>query len=358
MTSTERYSAPPPTVTPEWSPLGFVPALDGIRAIAVIVVVAYHGQWFGLEGGFIGVDVFFTLSGFLITRLLVDEHHRRGGVSMKNFYMRRALRLLPAVFGLVAGVWLAAALLDVARLDDRLTPRSLWALSYVANWRDVVTGTHSGVFSHLWSLSVEEQFYVVWPVLAVVILQRAGVDALCRVAAGLGIAAGLFTMSRYWTGGSGFDIYFSTHTHGAVLLLAGSWLGASPRLLAAVPRDLARRLLVVGLVGLVVISFAPDRFARLHAGFGYVPIVSLSLVVIIAAVVDDRPSPLTWAPLRRIGKSSYAIYLWHLPMFPVSLAIAPSVDPRIRITIATAIAVILSHWLVERPAMRLKRRWA
>ncbi len=358
MTSTERVSAPLPTPTPEWSPLGFVPALDGIRAIAVIVVVAYHGHWFGLEGGFIGVDIFFALSGFLITRLLVDEHRRRGGVSMKNFYMRRALRLLPALFGLVAGVWLAAALLDVPRIEDRLTPRSLWALSYVANWRDVLTGTHGGVFSHLWSLSVEEQFYVVWPVLVVVILWLGGIDVLRRVAAGLGIAAALLTTARYWTGGSGFDIYFSTHSHGGVLLLAGSWLGASPRLLAAVPRDLARRLMMVGVVGIVVMSFAPDRFARLHAGFGYVPIAALSLAVIVGAVVDDRPSPLTWAPLRRIGRSSYGIYLWHIPMFTISLAIAPSVDPRIRITIATAIAVIVSHWLVERPALRLKRRWA
>lgn len=338
--------------------MGFVPGLDGIRAIAVIVVVAYHGGWFGFHGGFVGVDVFFTLSGFLITRLLIDEHHRRGGVSMKNFYIRRGLRLLPALFALVAGVWLAAALLDVPRIEDRLGERSLWALSYVANWRDVVTGTHGGPFSHIWSLSVEEQFYVIWPVVAVVLLRRRGVDAVRWLAGTLAVGFAVLTMWRHWNGASGFDLYFATHSHGGILLLAGAWLGCSVELIAGIGRDLGRMLTMVGIAGILVISFVPDRFSDIHAGFGYVPIGAVSVAVIVGAVADHRPSPLTWAPLCRIGKSSYAIYLWHIPMFAISGAIAPSVDSRIRITVGTAIAVLISHWLVERPALRLKHRWA
>lgn len=338
--------------------MGFIPALDGIRAIAVIVVLAYHGNWFGVEGGFIGVDVFFALSGFLITRLLVDEHFRTGGVSLKNFYIRRALRLFPALIGLIAGVWLAAALLDVPRIEDRLASRSLWALSYVANWRDVVTGTHGGPFSHLWSLSVEEQFYVVWPVIAVVLLRRSGISVVQRTAGALAIAAALVTMSRHWAGASRFDLYFGTHSHGGVLLLAGAWLGASPAMLARVSADAGRRWMAVGIAGVLAISFIPDRFGNLHGGFGYVPIGAVSLALIVGAVAHTGPSPLSWAPLRRVGKSSYGIYLWHIPMFAISAALFPSIDPRIRITVGTAIAATLSHWLVERPALRLKHRWA
>ncbi|MEZ5244490.1 MAG: acyltransferase [Acidimicrobiales bacterium] len=358
MTSTARRATSAPHSGADWQPMGFVPGLDGIRAIAVIVVVAYHGGWFGLHGGFVGVDVFFTLSGFLITRLLLDEHHRRGGVSMKNFYIRRGLRLLPALFALVAGVWLAAALLDVPRIEDRLGERSLWALSYVANWRDVVTGTHGGPFSHLWSLSVEEQFYVVWPVIVVVMLHRHGVDAVRRLAGGLTVGLALMTVWRHWSGASGFDIYFATHSHGGILLLLGAWLGCSVDLVARVGRDLGRRLTMLGVTGILVISFVPDRFGDLHAGFGYLPIAAASVAVIVGAVADDRHSPLTWAPLCRIGKSSYAIYLWHIPMFAISAAIVPDVDSRIRIVIGTAIAVAISHWLVERPALKLKHRWA
>ena len=165
-------------------------------------------------------------------------------------------------------------------------------------------------------------------------------------------------MWRHWAGHSGFDIYFATHSHGGILLLLGAWLGASVDLLASVGRDLGRRLTMIGVAGILVISFIPDRFSDIHAGYGYVPIAAVSVAVIIGAVADDRPSPLTWGPLCQIGKSSYGIYLWHIPMFAISAAIVPDVDPRIRITLGTAIAVIISHWLIERPALQLKRRWA
>lgn len=364
MTSTTRPGTPSTPGSGDlaagegWTPLGFVPGLDGIRAIAVIVVVAYHGGWFDLWGGFVGVDVFFTLSGFLITRLLIDEHHRRGGVSMKNFYIRRGLRLLPALFALVAGVWLAAALLDAPRLEDRLGERSLWAISYVANWRDVVTGTHGGPFAHLWSLSVEEQFYVIWPLVAVALLRRGGVAAVRRTAGIVAVALALLTVWRHWNGASGFDLYFATHSHGGVLLLIGAWLGASPDLIGRVGPDLARRLMMVGIASILAISFVHDRFGPIHAGMGYLPIATASIAVIVAAVADDRPSVLTWGPLCRIGKASYAIYLWHIPMFAITAAIVPDVDPRVRIVTGTAIAVTLSHHLVEKPALRLKHRWA
>lgn len=341
-----------------WTPLGQIPALDGLRALAVIAVLCYHGNWYGVVGGFVGVDLFFVLSGFLITRLLVDEHQRRGGISLKNFYIRRALRLLPAVFAMVAAVWVFAAVLDAPQLEDDLGSRSFWALSYVANWHDVVTETHGGPFSHLWSLSVEEQFYVVWPLVVVALLASHGIETVQRVSLGLAGILAAITAARYWGGTSGFRLYFGTESHGAILLLAGSWLGASPRWLASIKPELARMMLATGLAGFAVFCFAEGRFNVMHLGFGYLPIGIVSLMAVIGAVHHPALPGLAARPLRAIGRSSYAIYLWHIPMFAITRAIAPDVDSMVRIVIGTAIATVISHYLVERPALQLKKRWA
>lgn len=354
----ESRPVDPTPVDDGFAPLGRIPALDGLRAIAVVVVVLYHGAWFGLWGGFVGVDLFFVLSGFLITRLLADEHQRDRAISLKNFYIRRALRLLPAVFAMVGFVWLFAALADAPRLEDRLASRSLWALSYVANWRDVVTGTHGGPFAHLWSLSVEEQFYVVWPVVVVALLRWKGLDAVRRLAGGLSLVLAAITAVRYWNGTDGFRLYFGTESHGAILLLAGSWLGASPRRLASLAPELARIMLWAGLAGFLVFCFAEDRFNVVHLGFGYLPITAISLMAVVGAVHHPHLAILTWGPMQVIGRWSYGIYLWHIPMFGTTEALFPDVDPMVRIIGGTIVATWLSAVLIERPALRLKSRWA
>ncbi len=338
--------------------LGFVPSLDGVRGLAVILVVAYHGGWFGLHGGFVGVDVFFVLSGFLITRLLLDEHARTGHVSLKNFYIRRALRLFPALAALVGGIWLAAALLDLPEIEENLVSRSLWAISYVANWRDVVTQTNGGPFGHLWSLSVEEQFYAVWPLIVVAVLRRHGARGVRVGAAAIYLVAMPVTLIRSWGGASRVDLYFATHSHGLVLLIAGSFLGASPQLLEALTRETARRLLWLGVLGIGALALLPNYDNPLHPSLGYVPVTAFSLALVAGAVAHPEAIVLSWRPLRRIGASSYGIYLWHLPMFAIAGIIAPSIDVKIRIIVGTAIATVISHVLIERPAMRYKHRWA
>ncbi len=336
--------------------LGHVGALDGLRGLAVLIVIAYHGGWFGIAGGFIGVDLFFLLSGFLITRLLVDEHHRNGKISMKGFYVRRGLRLLPALIVLVAGVWVAALLLESSGLRGGLGNRTFWALSYLANWNDVFTGTHYGPFSHLWSLSVEEQFYVLWPLVVIAVIRRWGPGAVGLVAGVGAVLCALSTAAQFAFGVSGFTLYFGTHTHGAVLLLAGSWLGATPAILDRISDEMGHRLLAVGLAGLTIMMLVPNRFGILHAGLGYIPITLVSLALVAGAVVHPRWPPLHLAPLRLAGRLSYGLYLWHIPMFPITLALVPNMNRILAVGGGTVVATALSFVLVERPAMRLKRR--
>src|SRR5262245_41272123 len=180
---------PMPAVSPAVGPatrpgrLAYQPALDGLRGVAVLAVLLFHAGH--LRGGFLGVDLFFTLSGFLITTLLLAEHSARGRISLRNFWSRRARRLLPALY-LVLGATVAYAAL-FARPDSlqQIRGDAFAALAYVANWHLIATGgsywsqyAAPSPLEHLWSLAVEEQFYIVWPLLVVGILawsrRRAG----------------------------------------------------------------------------------------------------------------------------------------------------------------------------------------
>lgn len=352
VSGTNEHDAPAPISRS----LGHIEALDGLRGIAVLIVIAYHGGWFGLAGGFVGVDLFFLLSGFLITRLLIDEHGRDGSISMRGFYVRRGLRLLPALFTLVLGVWAAALALESSGLREGLGGRTFWALSYLANWNDVFTGTHFGPFSHLWSLSVEEQFYVVWPLVVIAVIRRWGTAAV-GWAAGVGsVVCAIATAAQFAAGVSGFTLYFGTHSHGAVLLLAGAWLGATPAIFDRISDELGHRLLVVGLAGLVLMMLIPNRFSLLHPGLGYVPVTLVSLALVAGAVVHPRWLPLHLAPLRLAGRLSYGLYLWHIPMFPITLALVPDMHRPVAVFAGTIVATAISFVVVERPAMRLKAR--
>ena len=166
-------TSPPPTAppTPSATPkVGYMPALDGLRALAVLVVVLYHGEVSSLPGGFLGVEVFFVISGYLITALLVAERTSTGGTAYLHFWARRARRLLPALFALAAVVgtwWLVFHHDEVATIRGDIAG----ALTYVTNWYQIVVRQsyfeamgRPSPLRHLWSLAVEEQFYLIWPV--------------------------------------------------------------------------------------------------------------------------------------------------------------------------------------------------
>ena len=355
-----------------------IPALDGIRAIAVALVLAEHGGLPGVPGGFLGVDVFFVLSGFLITSLLLDELARRGRIALADFWIRRARRLLPALIIMVLAVVAARSFFPpdaVGTLRDDAVAAFFW----VANWAFVAQqtdyfsqGSPPSPLQHTWSLGVEEQYYLLWPLLVIAVAAvlgaraRWGVFALAAVgAAGSAVAAILMasdaTVNR---------VYFGTDTRvqallvgaAAAALLVRDWsvLTAGGTLIRTRWRRWAAAVIsIVGLVGLAALAHYATGSAREFRA-GLLVVVAVAAVLVVAPVALDQSSPvarlLAWRPLVGLGAISYGVYLWHWPIF---LALNgertgwtgwPLFAVRCAATVALATA---SWWLLEQPI----RRW-
>ncbi|HYZ66947.1 MAG TPA: acyltransferase family protein [Mycobacterium sp.] len=368
-----------------------IPALDGVRAIAVALVLLDHGGIPGLSGGFIGVDIFFVLSGFLITSLLLDELGRTGRIGLTEFWVRRARRLLPALLVMVLAVVFARDLFPfeaIARLRDD----SLAAFFWVANWSQIAH--HSDYFTqgatpsplqHTWSLGVEEQFYIVWPVLLVAVTaliafvaRRRGDEAQLRtVRVAVGVLAAVAVVASaaeaiVLSSDSSRDrVYFGTDTRAQALLLGAAAAALLVRDWASLTAGwslirsrtvkwVVRILPLPGLAALAAIThFATGDPREFHRGL--LTVVALAAVAVIAPVALDQQGVvarvLSWRPLVWLGAISYGVYLWHWPIF---LAIdgertgwsgTPLFVVRCIATIAVA---AVSWWIIEQPIRRWK----
>ncbi len=364
-------------------------ALDGVRALAVAGVILYHAGVKWVPGGLLGVDVFFVLSGFLITSLLLREVRGGGRVNLGAFWARRARRLLPALLLVLLAVSLWAAL-DPAQ-DIRSIRFDVGAsLSYVANWRFAFS--HQGYFAgsqtpspvlHLWSLGVEEQFYLLWPLLvAAVVLASRFVMRLvrrralepCRVSSGrvaVCVLAALGALaSTGWliygaiTGTDASRLYYGTDTR-ALALLAGAVLAAccplprSPSAVGATVRA-NRRWTAIGalalgsLIAIVALVGGQDRL--LYRG-GFL-VVAVLVALLLAALVRAPRAPLSrllgLRPMAHIGRISYGLYLWHWPVIlfmtgeRTGLTGAALLWARIGVSLGLA---EVSYWLMERPVL-------
>ena len=312
-----------------------IPALDGIRAIAVIAVLLYHADLLWAPGGFLGVEVFFVLSGFLITALLWSELVASGGLGFRGFWFRRARRLLPALFGLLL-VTLAAFLIGWPHEIAAIRGDVAAAFTYSSNWYLIgvnrsyfQTVGRPSPFGHLWSLAIEEQFYLLWP-LALVLLYKV-VRRPKRVAGFIGGAALLSAIAMWvlYNGNDPSRVYYGTDTRAAGLLIGAAlavlWRPWTPGFKVKVsPRALELAALGAGAI-LVWAFWRWDEFSS----FTYRPglqLVSLASAVLVAASVHPETrlhAVLGWKPLRWIGRRSYGIYLWHWPVYVVT---RPGID--------------------------------
>jgi peptidoglycan/LPS O-acetylase OafA/YrhL len=334
--------------------LPYRPGLDGLRALAVAGVVLYHAGVSWMPGGFLGVDVFFVLSGYLITSLLLAERRREGSVGFKAFWLRRARRLLPAVL-LVVFVCL------------RTRGDALASLVYLTNWH-LIAASHSyfnafgrpSLLQHLWSLAVEEQFYLFWPLILLGSLKLVGRRYTVLLTVVLALSSTALMWGLYNPNQDPSRVYYGTDTRASTLLvgalLAFAWPLGGFR--DEISRRAARVLDGVGCVALAgVLAFfvrVQDYDPWLYRG-GFL-LIALCTAVLIAVVVHPASAlgrALGTRTLRWIGVRSYGIYLWH---WPVMMLTRPGIDvpwrgtgvilAQIALTIALA---ALSYRYVEMP---------
>ncbi len=296
--------------------------LDGLRAFAVVAVIAYHLAPSAVPGGFLGVDVFFVVSGFLITTLLVREISGTGRLSMPQFWVRRGRRLLPALAAVVVTSLIAARLVDPDLLVG-VRRQVLGAATFSTNWLSIGAGTsyfdrtQPELFATLWSLAIEEQFYLLWPALLVALLVVARTwRTRSRIALGAAIVSALLMAVLYRSGADPTRVYYGTDTHAAGLLLgvagALAWTGG----LRVTGRRWVAPLALVGLVVLVLLLHSESGFT--YRG-GLVLASGLALLAVLGCL--DAGSSYVRAlevrPVRWVGERSYGLYLWHWPVILV-----------------------------------------
>jgi peptidoglycan/LPS O-acetylase OafA/YrhL len=358
------------------------PGLDGLRGLAILLVLFTHlgaqpGPhlfWQLSQGGIVGVDVFFVLSGFLITSLLVSEWDRRGSIHLPRFYMRRALRLLPALLVMI-GLIVVASLTVVPEVWRQPTLSGVpYALFYASDLRWIMAGTipaHPGLLDPMWSLSVEEQFYLVWPSLLVLMLAflpgaRRGRAMQLALAGAVLIEmhrALMFAHGGYmWA-----RLYVSPDTHTDGLLIGAALAFAVERWRPSASVLRAAALAALAVIAAFTLFLGPDSALQpqlyfQYDGFGLVAVASA--ILIWGVVRGAAPGPLQRSfessPMRFFGRISYALYLWNLPVMVVlglhgmNWFVADLIRTAVAVGLATA-----SFYLVERHFLRIKaRRWS
>jgi peptidoglycan/LPS O-acetylase OafA/YrhL/lysophospholipase L1-like esterase len=373
--------------------MSYLPALDGIRAIAIIVIMGYHGGAFLTSGGFYSLDSFFTLSGFLITSLLISEWRQTATIRLGHFWARRARRLLPALLVMLLGVALYAAFVVPPGTYPSLRGDALSALFYYANWHFIAIGSNyfnqaalTSPLTHTWSLAVEEQFYLVWPVVVLGFLKLGKSRRALLIVCVVGALGSAIEMAVLYSPHAVNRLYYGTDTRaqsllvGATLAVAlslwadrrriesgsladnvsGRRFGGDPRW--AVTSSAGRKaVLAVGLTGAAVSAglwtvVSPNDAAAYRGGF---LLAALATAAVLFSVVCWQGSILarclSVAPLRYVGQISYGMYLWHFPLFLFLDHARTGLDGYSLFGVRVVVTLVVasgSFYAIERPIRR------
>ena len=316
---------------------GYLPALDGLRGIGIAAVVAFHLNASWLPGGYLGVDIFFVVSGFLITRLLLGLFEKGTRSSLAQFWARRARRLLPGLVVLLVGVALAAALFAHDAIPE-LRADIPAALGFVANWRLLLH--HDNYFQaigrppllqHLWSLGVEEQSYLIWPFVVLLVVRKARrpLSALCWTAA-LGAVGSALLMALLFVPSHASGVYYDTFTHASGLLIGATLAGATRGRradLSALARKRRARVGAVAFAGLgLLLVFLGSNGSFAYRGGIFLASALTGMVLLVSLQPGPAQRLLSVRPLRYLGTRSYSLYLWH---WPVICLTRPDIDVRL-----------------------------
>jgi peptidoglycan/LPS O-acetylase OafA/YrhL len=391
--TSEHLSSPTSPADDPEPPVRTIPALDGIRAIGIVLVVLFHGGVTWLGGGFFGVDVFFVLSGFLITGLLVAEFDRSRTIHLARFWGHRVRRLLPALLVMLVAVGAYALLFAASDSLGEIRGDAIATLLYVNNWHLLLDsqGYFAGLSAprpllHTWSLSIEEQFYLVWPLVVLATLKLTRSRLALGVVAIAGAIASAVAMALLFDGGTGLDrVYYGTDTRAQAVLIGAALAiclasplrrrRSHPAATALVrPLELgsaARTGIVVlgwlgllGIIALVTTSNASTTWIY-TGGFALVSLAAAGLIASVSLVGTSHLARLlSLRPVRYVGAISYGLYLWHWPVFvfltPDRTHLSGIVLLGVRIGVAVAIAAASYHFLempIRRGALRGWRGW-
>jgi peptidoglycan/LPS O-acetylase OafA/YrhL len=344
------------------------PGLDGLRALAVLAVIAFHEQLTALPGGFLGVDIFFVLSGYLITDLLVARWNRYDRLRLGGFWARRARRLLPALATMLVAVTAATAIIEPGQLAA-LRPALLAAVTYSSNWWQALQ--HHSYFTqfgpppplqHLWSLAIEEQFYLVWPLLLILLLSACQSSRIRAVVAWLCAALpAVATAAIYVPGADPSRVYYGTDTHSSALLIGSALALSLPlRRLRALTADQTRITDALGLAGLALLGWAMGHYRGGDPALYPAGLLIAALAAAAVVLAAASPGLISWVlglpPLRWIGVRSYGIYLWHWPVIALTTAALAQSRPGPLIWVAEAalaIGLAAASWRwIEQPIIR------
>jgi peptidoglycan/LPS O-acetylase OafA/YrhL len=345
--------------------LGYVPELNGLRGYAIIFVMVFHTGRI-LLGGYIGVDIFFVLSGFLITSLLVQEYDSYGRVQFRNFYLRRVLRLAPALcmLLLIYSV-LSFIFLDGDKLESNLID-SLIALFYSTNWARAFAIHPPDFLGHTWSLSIEEQFYIIWPMLLIILLRFVKSRRhIILIVASLAIAALVLRIYMTYTGYPFARIINGTDTK-ADALLTGCLLGLvlSFNLLSVKVQQLfakyLRYITPACAIVLIYLGTAMRINNPLTYYLGFLGVELCTAVIILDIFISERgiiKYLLSGKIIVWIGSISYGLYLWHFPVFKTMQALhAPTLSVMTIGMASSFLLAAISYYCLEKPFLSMKKR--